>query len=112
MDDDAVIPLRDFKVLTLALNVPGPVTAARLVGLGASVTKIEPPSGDPLAQVCPDWYQALSRHQEIIQLDLKSKIEKEKNEKKRKKVFQEVLCDLLDTPVQSPVLRPCLSDLV
>ncbi len=65
-------PLRDFKVLTLALNVPGPVTAARLVGLGASVTKIEPPSGDPLAQVCPDWYQSLSRHQEIIQLDLKS----------------------------------------
>jgi alpha-methylacyl-CoA racemase len=72
MDDDAIAPLRDFRVLTLALNVPGPVTAARLVGLGASVTKIEPPSGDPLAQACPAWYQALSRHQEIIRLDLKS----------------------------------------
>ncbi len=72
MDDNAVTPLRDFRVLTLALNVPGPVTAARLARLGASVTKIEPPSGDPLAQACPAWYQALSEHQEIIRLDLKS----------------------------------------
>lgn len=72
MENDAVMPLHDFRVLTLALNVPGPIAAARLAGLGATVTKIEPPSGDPLAQACPDWYQQLSRHQEIIQLDLKS----------------------------------------
>jgi len=72
MDDDATLPLHDFRVLTLALNVPGPIAAARLVELGASVIKIEPPSGDPLAQVCPDWYRALTRRQEIIQLDLKS----------------------------------------
>ena len=33
MDDDAVMPLHDFRVLTLALNVPGPIAAARLARL-------------------------------------------------------------------------------
>ena len=91
MDDDAAIPLHDFQVLTLALNVPGPIAAARLVGLGASVIKIEPPSGDPLAQVCPDWYQALIRHQEIIPLDLKSSDNRSRLEQLLK------TCDLLLT---------------
>ncbi|GMQ87975.1 MAG: CaiB/BaiF CoA-transferase family protein [Gammaproteobacteria bacterium] len=91
MDDDAVTPLQDFRVLTLALNVPGPIAAARLVGLGASVIKIEPPTGDPLAQACPAWYQALSRHQEIIQLDLKSSDDRTQLEQLLKR------CDLLLT---------------
>ncbi|GMR04033.1 MAG: CoA transferase [Gammaproteobacteria bacterium] len=72
MDDKAVTHLRGYRVLTLALNVPGPVAAARLVQLGAAATKIEPPSGDPLASVCPVWYRALSQNQEIIRLDLRS----------------------------------------
>jgi len=91
MDDNAVMPLHDFRVLTLALNVPGPIAAARLVGLGAYVTKIEPPTGDPLAQACPDWYRALSRHQEIIQLDLKSSDNRSRLEQLLKP------CDLLLT---------------
>lgn len=91
MDNDAVMPLHDFRVLTLALNVPGPIAAARLVGLGASVIKIEPPSGDPLAQACPDWYQALTRHQEIIRLDLKSSDDRTQLEQHLKP------CDLLLT---------------
>src|SRR5215207_2711650 len=64
-------PLRGTQVLTLAVNVPGPAAAARLRGLGATVVKVEPPEGDPLAQANPDWYEALTSGQEVIRLDLK-----------------------------------------
>jgi len=46
-------PLWGVRVVTLAVNVPGPVAAARLCELGASVTKVEPPGGDPLEAVSP-----------------------------------------------------------
>jgi crotonobetainyl-CoA:carnitine CoA-transferase CaiB-like acyl-CoA transferase len=38
------------------VNLPGPLAAARLHALGAAITKIEPPEGDPLAAACPAWY--------------------------------------------------------
>lgn len=65
-------PLAGFRVLTLAVNVPGPVAAARMLRLGAEVIKIEPPSGDPLAVLCPAWYRALGEGQHILSLDLKT----------------------------------------
>ncbi len=37
--------LDDVRVVSLAINLPGPLAAARLAEFGASVTKIEPPSG-------------------------------------------------------------------
>lgn len=58
-------------MVTLAGNVPGPVAAARLQHLGAMVTKVEPPSGDPLATISPAWYRGLTHGQEILRLDLK-----------------------------------------
>jgi crotonobetainyl-CoA:carnitine CoA-transferase CaiB-like acyl-CoA transferase len=64
-------PLQDIQIVSLALNVPGPVAAARLHALGASVTKIEPPAGDPLERWSPSWYTALSAGQQIMHLDLK-----------------------------------------
>jgi crotonobetainyl-CoA:carnitine CoA-transferase CaiB-like acyl-CoA transferase len=64
-------PLGGMNVLTLAINVPGPVAAARLAALGATVTKIEPPGGDPLAAACPVWYEGLTVGQRVIRLDLK-----------------------------------------
>jgi crotonobetainyl-CoA:carnitine CoA-transferase CaiB-like acyl-CoA transferase len=64
-------PLEGIRVLTLAGNVPGPVAAARFQQLGAAVTKVEPPTGDPLAPLSPAWYQALTQGQEILRLDLK-----------------------------------------
>lgn len=64
-------PLRGMRVVSLAVNVPGPVAAARLRDLGASVTKVEPPSGDPLAQAAPQWYEELSSGQSVVALDLK-----------------------------------------
>jgi crotonobetainyl-CoA:carnitine CoA-transferase CaiB-like acyl-CoA transferase len=65
--------LQGFKVVTLAVNVPGPVAASRLCRLGAEVTKVEPPTGDPLSRLSRSWYQALAEGQKLISLDLKDK---------------------------------------
>jgi len=64
--------LRGIRVVTLAVNVPGPVAAAGLKRLGATVVKIEPPTGDPLERMSPRWYRDLSRGQRIERADLKS----------------------------------------
>ena len=64
--------LEGVRLVTLAQNVPGPAAAARLQSFGASVVKVEPPSGDPLASSNPAWYGALAAGQEVVRLDLKS----------------------------------------
>src|SRR5437588_2233383 len=63
--------LQGVKVVSLALNAPGPVAAARLTKLGAEVTKIEPPSGDPINTAAPEWYASLCQGQTVLRLDLK-----------------------------------------
>lgn len=67
------LPLHGVRVVSLAMNLPGPLATARLVRMGAAVVKVEHPSGDPLRAIDPDWYEALSAGQEIIALDLKSR---------------------------------------
>jgi crotonobetainyl-CoA:carnitine CoA-transferase CaiB-like acyl-CoA transferase len=64
--------LAGFHVVTTAINVPGPVAAARLRDLGTRVTKVEPPSGDPLSSISPAWYAKLATGQEVVTLDLKT----------------------------------------
>ena len=64
--------LQGIKIVSLALNAPGPVAAARLTKLGAEVTKIEPPSGDATSRAAPGWYESLCEGQTILRLDLKS----------------------------------------
>lgn len=64
-------PLEGFRAVSLAINLPGPVAAARLVELGAAVTKVEPPGGDPLALSHPAWYDELRAGQDVVTLDLK-----------------------------------------
>lgn len=64
-------PLRGTRVISIALNVPGPVAASRLTALGATVTKVEPPSGDFLERAAPAWYAELVTGQELLRLDLK-----------------------------------------
>ena len=66
-------PLKGTKLVTLALNVPGPVAAARLVQFGAECVKVEPPSGDALKTSAPAWYGTLIQGQSVIVLDLKTK---------------------------------------
>jgi alpha-methylacyl-CoA racemase len=56
----------------MALNAPGPVCAAKLRDAGARVTKIEPPTGDPLAQYCEGWYRELHDGIAVERVDLKS----------------------------------------
>lgn len=64
--------LEGIRVISLAINLPGPLAAYRLGLLGAEIRKIEPPSGDPLNAACPGYYQHLSAGQHILALDLKS----------------------------------------
>jgi alpha-methylacyl-CoA racemase len=69
-------PLDATRVVSLAVNVPGPTTAARLVALGATLTKVEPPAGDPLAGAHPAWYDELRAGQQVVTLDLKQPAER------------------------------------
>jgi alpha-methylacyl-CoA racemase len=64
-------PLTGIRVVAAAVNLPGPAAAARLTELGANVTKVEPPDGDPLAAVSPPLYERLTAGQTIVRLDLK-----------------------------------------
>lgn len=65
-------PLTGRRLVTLALNVPGPMAVERLRDLGASVTKLEPPSGDPLRAASPSWYSLLTKHVTVETCDLKT----------------------------------------
>lgn len=64
--------LAGVRVVSIAVNVPGPVAAARLAGFGADVVKVEPPAGDPLALAARDYYDLLVADQDVRVLDLKS----------------------------------------
>jgi crotonobetainyl-CoA:carnitine CoA-transferase CaiB-like acyl-CoA transferase len=66
-----VLPLEGLRVVSLAVNLPGPLAAARLHRLGADVTKVEPPSGDPLGRYAPGWYAELTTGQRVRSLDLR-----------------------------------------
>jgi crotonobetainyl-CoA:carnitine CoA-transferase CaiB-like acyl-CoA transferase len=64
-------PLDQIQVLSLAINLPGPVAVSRLRELGAAVVKIEPPGGDPLHHARPDWYAELHAGVELLRLNLR-----------------------------------------
>ncbi|MEH0109003.1 CoA transferase [Tersicoccus sp. MR15.9] len=66
--------LDGVTVVSLAINLPGPLAVARLAALGAAVTKVEPPSGDPLRGAAPDWYAELHRDVTVVPLDLKREL--------------------------------------
>ena len=65
-------PLRGVRILSLALNLPGPAALMRLSQMGARCTKVNPPAGDPMRHYTPDGYELL--HQGVTQktLDLKT----------------------------------------
>ncbi|GAA2468561.1 CoA transferase [Terrabacter carboxydivorans] len=71
MGPTPIPPLRGVRVVSLAVNLPGPLACARLMSLGAEVCKVEPPSGDPLRTVAPGWYAELTAGQEVVTIDLK-----------------------------------------
>ena len=65
-------PLAGVRVLSVALNLPGPMALGRLRALGADVYKIEPPAGDPMRRMCAPLYRAMHRGVVVHMLDLKS----------------------------------------
>ena len=65
-------PLAGVRVVTMALNIPGPLAVARLRTEGAQATKIEPLSGDPLNAICPTLYHELHREVRVEPVDLKT----------------------------------------
>ena len=70
--------LDDVRVVTIALNLPGPAACSRLRELGASVVKVEPPGGDPLESYVPGWYRELHAGIERHRLDLKAAPDRER----------------------------------
>ena len=64
--------LQGTRLLSLALNLPGPAALQRLHAMGARCTQVLPPSGDPMAQYSPRAQQQLCRGIWQTTLDLKS----------------------------------------
>ncbi|OGB34728.1 MAG: CoA-transferase [Burkholderiales bacterium RIFCSPLOWO2_02_FULL_66_35] len=74
-------PLRGVRILSLALNLPGPAALMRLKAMGATCLKAEPPgpkgapagtSGDPMGQYNRTAYATLHDGIKILTIDLKS----------------------------------------
>ena len=64
-------PLRGVRIVSLALNLPGPAALRRLADMGARCTKVNPPAGDPMQDYTPDGYKQLHKGVKEIALDLK-----------------------------------------
>ena len=65
-------PLAQVRILSLALNLPGPAALMRCRRMGASCTKIEPPTGDPMRHYNPRAYEELHEGVKVLGADLKS----------------------------------------
>lgn len=65
-------PLSGLRILSLALNLPGPAALMRCRAMGAACTKLEPPAGDPMAHYSRSTYEELHRGVEVLQADLKT----------------------------------------
>jgi alpha-methylacyl-CoA racemase len=65
-------PLRGLRVLSLALNLPGPAALMRLAQMGAQCTKVNPPAGDPMQHYTTRGYDLLHAGVKHKTLDLKT----------------------------------------
>ena len=65
-------PLQGVRILSLALNLPGPAALMRCQRMGATCLKLEPPAGDPMGQYNPAAYAALHEGVRVLTADLKS----------------------------------------
>ncbi len=65
-------PLQGTRILSLALNLPGPAALMRCRRLGATCVKLEPPSGDPMAHYNPGAYAELHEGVKVLTADLKA----------------------------------------
>jgi alpha-methylacyl-CoA racemase len=65
-------PLRGTRIVSLALNLPGPAAMMRLVQMGATCTKVNPPAGDPMQHYTPSGYELMHQGMRHQVLDLKT----------------------------------------
>jgi alpha-methylacyl-CoA racemase len=69
MTDALATALDGVRVVALATNIPGPLAAARLHAMGASVTKLEPLAGDPLESASPRWYAEICTGLDVVRIN-------------------------------------------
>jgi crotonobetainyl-CoA:carnitine CoA-transferase CaiB-like acyl-CoA transferase len=65
-------PLYGLRILSLALNLPGPAALMRCRRMGATCTKLEPPGGDPMGHYNPAAYAELHEGVKVLKADLKT----------------------------------------
>jgi len=74
-------PLKGVRILSLALNLPGPAAMMRLQAMGATCRKLEPPApasmpagtpGDPMGMYNLPAYTTLHQGIRVMQADLKT----------------------------------------
>ena len=71
-------PLRGTRILSLALNLPGPAALLRCARMGATCTKLEAPatpphpSADPMALYSPQAYRDMHQGIAVLQAHLKT----------------------------------------
>ena len=65
-------PLKGIRILSLALNLPGPAALMRLREMGAQCIKLEPPSGDPMSHYSLAAYVPMHEGVKVLKADLKT----------------------------------------
>lgn len=63
--------LEGMRVVDISQQLPGPYTSALLADLGADVTKVEPPAGDPSRRLDPQMYSLVNAGKSTVVVDLK-----------------------------------------
>jgi alpha-methylacyl-CoA racemase len=64
--------LQGIRVLSLALNLPGPAALMRCRRMGATCVKLEPPAGDPMGHYNKPAYDQLHEGVKVVAADLKA----------------------------------------
>jgi crotonobetainyl-CoA:carnitine CoA-transferase CaiB-like acyl-CoA transferase len=64
-------PLAGMRVLDLSQQLPGPYATQLLASLGASVIKVEPPTGDAARHLDPEMFARVNAGKSSITLNLK-----------------------------------------
>jgi alpha-methylacyl-CoA racemase len=69
---EQLLPLHGVRILSLALNLPGPAALMRLCAMGAECTKVESPAGDPMGHYNTAAYAQMHQGVRRTMLDLKT----------------------------------------
>lgn len=72
LDPSTPQPLSGTRIISLALNLPGPAAMMRLQGMGAACIKVDSPAGDPMRHYNPQAYAQMHAGMRLLTLDLKT----------------------------------------